>query len=153
MDDRMLHEYRREPDPRFASDLRERLRRHERPRALPSPRAIRIVAAVAAAATVTVIFAVPSVRVSAQAVLDVFRVRRFAAIEFKESRRDLLASYQVDAALMALAQPNALFMHCLPAHRGEEVAADVIDGPRSVVFDQAENRLHAQKGILAWCLG
>jgi ornithine carbamoyltransferase len=70
-----------------------------------------------------------------------------------ERRRDLLASYQVDAALMALAQPDALFMHCLPAHRGEEVAADVIDGPRSVVFDQAENRLHAQKGILAWCLG
>jgi ornithine carbamoyltransferase len=70
-----------------------------------------------------------------------------------ERRRDLLASYQVDAALMALAQPEALFMHCLPAHRGEEVAAEVIDGPRSVVFDQAENRLHAQKGILAWCLG
>jgi len=70
-----------------------------------------------------------------------------------ERRRELLASYQVDAALMALAQPDALFMHCLPAHRGEEVAADVIDGPRSVVFDQAENRLHAQKGILAWCLG
>ena len=70
-----------------------------------------------------------------------------------ERRRNLLASYHVDAALMALAQPDALFMHCLPAHRGEEVAADVIDGPRSVVFDQAENRLHAQKGILAWCLG
>ena len=70
-----------------------------------------------------------------------------------ERRRNLLASYHVDAAMMALAQPDALFMHCLPAHRGEEVAADVIDGPRSVVFDQAENRLHAQKGILAWCLG
>ena len=70
-----------------------------------------------------------------------------------ERRRDLLASYQVDAALMSLAQPEALFMHCLPAHRGEEVAAEVIEGPRSVVFDQAENRLHAQKGILAWCLG
>jgi ornithine carbamoyltransferase len=70
-----------------------------------------------------------------------------------ERRRGLLASYQVDAALMTLAQPEALFMHCLPAHRGEEVAAEVIDGPRSVVFDQAENRLHAQKGILAWCLG
>jgi ornithine carbamoyltransferase len=70
-----------------------------------------------------------------------------------ERRRRLLAPYQVDAALMTLAQPEALFMHCLPAHRGEEVAAEVIDGPRSVVFDQAENRLHAQKGILAWCLG
>ena len=70
-----------------------------------------------------------------------------------ERRRRLLASYQVDAALMAAAEPEALFMHCLPAHRGEEVTAEVIDGARSVVFDQAENRLHAQKGILAWCLG
>jgi ornithine carbamoyltransferase len=71
----------------------------------------------------------------------------------QERRRGLLAPYQVDAALIGMAQPKALFMHCLPAHRGEEVAAEVIDGPRSVVFDQAENRLHAQKGILAWCLG
>ena len=70
-----------------------------------------------------------------------------------ERRRSLLAPYQVDGALMRLARPDALFMHCLPAHRGEEVAAEVIDGPGSVVFDQAENRLHAQKGILAWCLG
>ena len=70
-----------------------------------------------------------------------------------ERRRSLLAPYQVDGALMRLARPEALFMHCLPAHRGEEVAAEVIDGPGSVVFDQAENRLHAQKGILAWCLG
>jgi ornithine carbamoyltransferase len=70
-----------------------------------------------------------------------------------ERRRRLLAPYQVDPALMAAAQPETLFMHCLPAHRGEEVAAEVIDGARSVVFDQAENRLHAQKGILTWCLG
>jgi ornithine carbamoyltransferase len=70
-----------------------------------------------------------------------------------EHRRRLLGPYQVDAALMAAAQPEALFMHCLPAHRGEEVVAEVIDGARSVVFEQAENRLHAQKGILAWCLG
>jgi ornithine carbamoyltransferase len=70
-----------------------------------------------------------------------------------ERRRRLLAPYQVDATLMAAAQPEALFMHCLPAHRAEEVAAEVIDGARSVVFEQAENRLHAQKGILAWCLG
>ncbi len=68
-------------------------------------------------------------------------------------RRELLAPYQVDAKLMAAAAKDALFMHCLPAHRGEEVTDEVIDGPQSVVFDEAENRLHAQKGILAWCLG
>jgi ornithine carbamoyltransferase len=66
-------------------------------------------------------------------------------------RHNLLRPFQVNADLMALAKPNALFMHCLPAHRGEEVTDDVIDGPHSVVFDEAENRLHAQKGILAWC--
>jgi len=53
---------------------------------------------------------------------------------------------------MARAKPDALFMHCLPAHRGEEVTDEVMDGPQSVVFDEAENRLHAHKGILAWCL-
>ncbi len=67
-------------------------------------------------------------------------------------RHNLLAPYQVNARLMAAAAPDAIFMHCLPAHRGEEVTDEVIDGPRSVVFDEAENRLHAQKGILAWCL-
>jgi ornithine carbamoyltransferase len=69
-----------------------------------------------------------------------------------ERRHNLLKPYQVNAGLMAKAKPDALFMHCLPAHRGHEVTADVIDGPQSVVFDEAENRLHAQKGILAWCL-
>ena len=68
-------------------------------------------------------------------------------------RHNLLSPYQVNDALMAAANPDAIFMHCLPAHRGEEVTAEVMDGPRSVVFDEAENRLHAQKGILAWCLG
>jgi len=61
-------------------------------------------------------------------------------------------SYQVDAALMALAHPDALFMHCLPAHRGEEVAAEVLEGPQSVVWDEAENRLHAQKALLEFLL-
>ena len=70
-----------------------------------------------------------------------------------ESRHTLLAPYQVTERLMGLAAEDAIFMHCLPAHRGEEVAAEVIDGPRSVVFDEAENRLHAQKGVLAWALG
>ena len=69
-----------------------------------------------------------------------------------DRRRRLLAPYQVNAALMARAKKDALFMHCLPAHRGEEVSDDVLDGPQSVVWDEAENRLHAQKGILYWCL-
>src|SRR5215468_11301344 len=69
-----------------------------------------------------------------------------------QRRHNLLKRYQVNARLMALANPRAVFMHCLPAHRGEEVTDEVIDGPHSIVFDEAENRLHAQKGILAWCL-
>jgi ornithine carbamoyltransferase len=69
-----------------------------------------------------------------------------------ESRHNMLRAYQVDERLMAKAEKDAMFMHCLPAHRGEEVTAGVIDGPQSVVWDEAENRLHAQKGILAWCL-
>jgi ornithine carbamoyltransferase len=68
------------------------------------------------------------------------------------SRHNLLRSYQVDERVMALAKPEAVFMHCLPAYRGNEVAPEVIDGPRSIVWDEAENRLHAQKGILCWCL-
>ena len=67
-------------------------------------------------------------------------------------RIDLLLSYRVDEALMAKAKPDALFMHCLPAHRGEEVTDAVIDGKHSVVWDEAENRLHIQKAILTWCL-
>jgi ornithine carbamoyltransferase len=73
--------------------------------------------------------------------------------EDAETRHRLLAPYRVDEALMARAADGAVFMHCLPAHRGEEVTGAVIDGPRSAVWDEAENRLHAQKGILAWCLG
>jgi ornithine carbamoyltransferase len=64
-----------------------------------------------------------------------------------------MAPYQVDAALMARARPDAKFLHCLPAHRGEEVTTDVIDGPQSLVWDEAENRIHAQKSILLWAFG
>jgi ornithine carbamoyltransferase len=74
-------------------------------------------------------------------------------VEASVNRHNLLAPYRVDERLMAAAKPDAIFMHCLPVHRGEEVTAGVIDGPQSVVWDEAENRLHVQKGILAWCLG
>ncbi len=69
------------------------------------------------------------------------------------NRHNLLMPYQVDERLMARAKPDAVFMHCLPAHRGEEATAEVMDGPQSVIFDEAENRLHAQKAVLRWCLG
>ncbi|WP_417769197.1 ornithine carbamoyltransferase [Stappia sp.] len=68
-------------------------------------------------------------------------------------RHNLLKPYQVNSRLMGEADRDAIFMHCLPAHRGEEVTSEVMDGPQSVVFDEAENRMHAQKGILAWCFG
>ncbi|MFO7856603.1 MAG: ornithine carbamoyltransferase [Paracoccaceae bacterium] len=71
----------------------------------------------------------------------------------RERRHALLRPYQVTAGLMDRAGPEALFMHCLPAHRGEEATSEVMDGPHSVIFDEAENRLHAQKAILRWCLG
>ena len=73
--------------------------------------------------------------------------------EHRARGHNVFLPYQVNADLMQKAKSDALFMHCLPAHRGEEVTDDVIDGPHSVVFDEAENRLHAQKAVLAWCLG
>ena len=73
--------------------------------------------------------------------------------EHKARGHNVFMPYQVNGDLMKRADKEALFMHCLPAHRGEEVTDEVIDGPQSVVFDEAENRLHAQKSILAWCLG
>jgi ornithine carbamoyltransferase len=71
---------------------------------------------------------------------------------YRERNDALLRPYAVTQELMACAAPHAIFLHCLPAHRGEEVCADVIDGPQSVVFDQAENRMHAQKALLVMLL-
>ncbi|MCD1619600.1 ornithine carbamoyltransferase [Salipiger marinus] len=71
----------------------------------------------------------------------------------RERRHNMLRPYQVNRALMEAAKPDALFMHCLPAHREEEVTSEIMDGPASVVFDEAENRLHAQKAVMRWCLG
>ena len=71
----------------------------------------------------------------------------------RERRHNQLRGYQVNEALMARAKPDALFMHCLPAHRDDEVTSAVMDGPNSVIFDEAENRLHAQKAVMRWCLG
>ncbi len=71
----------------------------------------------------------------------------------RERRHNMLRPYQVNEQLMAAAKPDALFMHCLPAHREEEATSAVMDGPNSVIFDEAENRLHAQKAIMRWCLG
>ena len=70
-----------------------------------------------------------------------------------ETKLAALAPYQVTSKLMDGAKPDAAFLHCLPAHRGEEVTAEVIDGPRSLIWAEAENRLHAQKSILRWCFG
>ena len=71
----------------------------------------------------------------------------------RERRHNQLRGYQVNDALMTLAKPDALFMHCLPAHRDDEATSSVMDGPHSVIFDEAENRLHAQKAVMRWCLG
>ncbi|PRY25480.1 ornithine carbamoyltransferase [Aliiruegeria haliotis] len=71
----------------------------------------------------------------------------------QERRHNQLRPYQVNAELMRAAGDQAIFMHCLPAHRGEEATSEVMDGPQSVIFDEAENRLHAQKAVMRWCLG
>jgi ornithine carbamoyltransferase len=70
-----------------------------------------------------------------------------------EEKLAAMQPYQVNAALMARAKPDAVFLHCLPAHRGEEATDEVLDGPQSAIWDEAENRLHAQKSVLLWCFG
>ncbi len=72
--------------------------------------------------------------------------------EETDARKDAFAAFTVDAEMMAAARADALFMHCLPAHRGEEVSAEVLDGPQSVVWEEAENRLHAQKALMEYLL-
>jgi ornithine carbamoyltransferase len=73
--------------------------------------------------------------------------------EHAHNKLAAMAPFQVNEALMAMAKPDAIFLHCLPAHAGEEVSEGVFEGPQSVVFDEAENRIHAQKSVLLWCLG
>jgi ornithine carbamoyltransferase len=93
--------------------------------------------------------------IQAVAAVDVVVTDTWVSMGKEEEKAERLAvfgEYRVDAELMALAGPNALFMHCLPADRGYEVTADVIDGPQSVIWDEAENRLHAQKALLVWLL-
>ena len=119
------------------------------PELQPEPR--RIAAALAAGANIVVGDDPERAVVGASAVISDCWVSM--GDEDEGRRHNLLAPYQVNPRLMSRAAPDAVFMHCLPAHRGEEVTDDVIDGPQSVVFDEAENRLHAQKGVLAWCLG
>ncbi|HEY5720461.1 MAG TPA: ornithine carbamoyltransferase, partial [Gammaproteobacteria bacterium] len=91
-----------------------------------------------------------AVRGAALVTTDVWTSMGFEAEN--AARKRAFEAWQVDAEMLRAAGPEALFMHCLPAHRGEEVAAAVIDGPQSVVWDEAENRLHAQKALLEFLL-
>jgi hypothetical protein len=108
MDDRLLHEIRSAPDPRFARGLRERLRRQEEPRPAPPRRMAPLLAAAAAVTLVVTLFAVPSVRVSAESVLDLFRVRRFAAVEYSASRMETLRSLEKETALLVFDREEKL---------------------------------------------
>ena len=110
-----------------------------------------IVAAKASGAAVTV------TRDAAEAVADADIVITDTWVsmgqEHAHNKIAAMMPYQVNERLMATAKPDAKFLHCLPAHRGEEVTDGVIDGPQSLIWDEAENRLHAQKSILLWCFG
>ena len=123
MDDRMLEEYRREPDPEFARSLRERLRRSERSHALTRGRTVRVLAGACAAILLVALFTVPSVRVSAQAFLDLFRVRRFAAVQFKESRFEALRSSGEDGESLVFDRVEKLHDPGRPAYVASREAA------------------------------
>ena len=89
-------------------------------------------------------------RLRAEGVVEAQFLDQLKPAQVKVPRRVVLEPYRLDQAKLALANPGCLVLHCLPAHRGEEISADVIDGPNSVVWEQAENRLHAQKALIAW---
>ena len=110
-------------------------------------------AAAAAAGTAITVTADPAEAVAGASAVYTDVWASMGQEEEAERRRRAFAGWTVDEAMMARALPEAVFLHCLPAHRGEEVAAEVIDGPRSRVFDEAENRLHAQKAVMLWLLG
>ena len=132
-----------------AAHFNFRLRLATPPELAPSPSALAWAAERQAQVTVT------SDPVAAVGDADVVVTDTWVSMGDKdtERRHGLLEPYRIDRELLARARPDAIFLHCLPAHRGEEVTAEVIDGPQSAVLDEAENRLHAQKAILAWCLG
>ena len=164
MDDRKLDEYRKEPDPGFARDLRERLRRSERPRGIPRP-VLRAAAFACALGVVVALFAIPSVRVSAEALLDLFRVQRFAAVEFDQSRLEQLRSIDKDREflifdrqetlrdpgpprLVASAQaasPDAGFAVRTPSYLPDSLAADSVwvQGEAEMRFSVSEAKLRS----------
>ncbi|MGH7682387.1 MAG: DUF4367 domain-containing protein [Candidatus Eiseniibacteriota bacterium] len=167
MDDRMLHEYRRDPDPEFARNLRERLSRQEGPRPFPGQSVTRVLAFAALGVALVALFAIPSVRVSAQALLDLFRVRRFAAVQFSESRLEALRSLQSekDRGLLVLdrkeevldpgparlvpsraaASPEVGFSVSGPGYLPEGMTADsvLVEGAGAVRLSISEAKLRA----------
>lgn len=169
MDDRMLHEYRREPDPRFSRDLRERLRRLERP-PLAARRAVRLAAAMCGVAAVASLFLIPSVRVSAQAFLDIFRVRQFAAVQFDAARMETLQSAVKDPSTLVFdrketvrdpgppryvasreaASPEAGFTVSAPRYLPEGLAADsvFVEGEGAMRLSVSEAKLRSLLGRL-----
>jgi ornithine carbamoyltransferase len=85
-------------------------------------------------------------------VTDTWKSMSDERVEAEQVDMSVLEPFRIDAKNMALADKDAIFLHCMPVYRGDEVTAAVVDGPQSVIFDEAENRLHAQKAILKWCL-